>query len=142
MDWQTMAPLTEQQTQSIADLQQIILREAPTAHNIDKTKVTILPRPELLTLPSNHKLRERYKKQMEPTQFNLDDDDDNDRYTKRPPKFDYIQYFVDQMTAQRQTSLQLTQKLKIARIANYIHFCHGHSDTSKVGIISQKMQIT
>lgn len=122
MEWDELAPLSNEQSATIDRLQSMITRLSPLVPGIDKSQVTILQPPELSALPSNHKLRERFKeieqKQQElfhSSRIQMEDDeeaeDENEyKFSQRPPRFDYVQYFVDQMTQQRNTALQLTTK--------------------------------
>ena len=119
MDWDELAPLTNEQSQSITQLQQIITELSPIVPDIDKTKIEIVEPSELSSLPSNHKLRQRYKQIQLKQQKILEskqqqefvDDGEESIFTQRVPKFDYVNYFMEQMNQERNTPLQLTSKL-------------------------------
>eukprot|EP01084_Bolivina_argentea_P253862 426587_1 len=120
MDWDELAPLTDEQSESINELQQMITKLSPIVHDIDKTKLKIIEPSVLSTLPSNHKLRDRYKEiqlkqqQLLETKDEKYDDDDDEydeyKYRQKPPKFNYVNYFINQMKEERNTPLQLTDK--------------------------------
>ena len=127
MEWDELAPLSDEQSQAIDKMQAMITRLSPLVPGIDKSKVSILQPAELSSLPSNHRLRDRFKeiqlKQHElfqSSQAHDAGDPDHEhgedeiayKFSQRPPRFDYVQYFVDQMTQQRHTPLQLTSKLQ------------------------------
>ena len=115
MDWDDLAPLTNEQSQSISQLQQLVTKFSPIVPDIDKSQLNILEPSELSSLPSNHKLRQRYKQiqfKLHSKHESIDEDDDEFRYRQRAPKLDYIEYFMEEMSEQRNTALQLTSKLK------------------------------
>ncbi len=43
--------------------------------------------------------------------YDTNDQDEEYKYRQKPPKFNYVNYFINQMKQERNTPLQLTNKL-------------------------------